>query len=194
MTLTVIGPRWTRTSRVLWCLEELGLAYEHQDHPPHSPPVRALNPLNQVPILRNGDDVLTDSVAILQHLADGAGRLTAAPGTVARAKLTARITFLVAELEAPLWMRNRHSYVLPEDMRHPEIFPILDVDFHLAEKKFVRLLGDAEVFGGEGFTIADIIAASILGWADSTVGLTRDPAKAYLARMQARPAFARAAG
>jgi len=194
MTLTVIGPRWTRTSRVLWCLEELGLDYEHEDHPPHSPPVKALNTLNQVPILKDGDAVLTDSVAILNYLADRAGALTYPSGSVARAIMDARIMFLVAELEVPLWMTNRHSYVLPEDMRKPEIFPVLETDFGLAEKKFTRLLGDADYFGGENFTIADIVATAILEWGDGAVGLTRDSAKTYLERMQARPAFSRSKG
>ncbi len=194
MTLTVIGPRWTRASRVLWCLEELGLDYDHEDHPPHSPPVKALNTLNQVPILKDGDTVLTDSVAIIAYLADRAEQLTHPVASVERAHMDARIMFLVSELEVPLWMTNRHSYVLPEDMRKPEIFPALETDFRLAEKKFDRLLGDGEFFAGPSFTIADILATAILGWGDSAIGLTRDPVKAYLERMQARPAFARAQG
>ncbi len=194
MTLTVVGPRWTRASRVIWCLEELGLDYEHEDHPPHSPPVKALNTLNQVPILKDGEAVLTDSVAILHYLADRAGKLTYPVGSVERAKMDARIMFLIAELEVPLWMTNRHSYVLPEDMRKPEIFPVLETDFRLAEKKFVRLLGEAKYFGGDTFTIADIIATAILGWGDSAVGLTREAAKSYLERMRERPAFERSKG
>ncbi|MEM9970477.1 MAG: glutathione S-transferase family protein [Pseudomonadota bacterium] len=192
MTLTVIGPRWTRTSRVLWCLEELSREYEHQEHPPHSPPVKALNTLNQVPILKDGETVLTDSVAILHHLADRAGRLTYPAGSIERARMEARVNFVITELEVPLWMRNRHTYVLPEEMRRPDIFGALDVDFRLAEKKFDRLLGEAEFFGGEDFTIADIIATAVLGWGDGQLGLTREPVRAYLARMQARPAFAAA--
>ena len=189
MTLTVIGPRWTRASRVLWCLEELGLEYAHEDHPPHSPEVKALNPLGQVPIVTDGETVLTDSVAILHYLADRAGQLTYPAGTPERARMDARINFLMTELEVPLWMRNRHDYVLPEDLRHREIFPILETDFTLAEKKFARLVGEAEFFGGPDFTIADIVAAAVLGWGASVAPLSRDTSKDYLARMQARPAF-----
>lgn len=194
MTLTVIGPKWTRASRVMWCLEELGLAYDHEDHPPHSPPVRALNKLNQVPILKDGDLVITDSVAILHYLADREGKLTHPISSPDRALLNARINFLITELEVPLWMKNRHTYVLPEDMRKPEIFPALETDFRLAEKKFARLLGDAEFFAGGAFTIADIIATAILGWGDSVHGLVNDSAKAYLERIRSRPAFAKAEG
>jgi glutathione S-transferase len=115
MTLTVVGPTATRTSRVLWCLEELGLSYDHQIARPHSPEINALNPLKQVPVLKDGDAVLTDSTAILYHLSDRENRLTHSPGSHARAKMDARIAFLLTELEAPLWMRSRHSYVLPKD-------------------------------------------------------------------------------
>jgi glutathione S-transferase len=188
MTLTVVGPTATRTSRVLWCLEELGLSYDHQIARPHSPEINALNPLKQVPVLKDGDAVLTDSTAILYHLSDRENRLTHSPGSHARAKMDARIAFLLTELEAPLWMRSRHSYVLPKDMRHPEVFPLLEVDFKLAEEKFIRLLDGADFFGGDTFTIADIIAAHCLFWATDAHDLA-ETSTSYLDRMKARAAW-----
>ena len=148
MTVTVTGPVPSRTFRVLWLLEELGLDYEHRIEMPHSDEVNALNPLRQVPILQDGDAVLTDSLAIMHYLSDRDGRFTFPVGTPERAAMDARINFVLTEIEAPLWMRTRHSYVLPKDMRHPEIFPILDADIGMAEKKFARLLGDAEFLAG----------------------------------------------
>ena len=189
MTLTVVGPTATRTSRVLWCLEELGLPYDHQIARPHSPEINALNPLKQVPVLKDGDTILTDSTAILYHLSDRETRLTYTPGTHARAQMDARIAFLLTELEVPLWMRSRHSYVLPKDMRHPEIFPPLDTDFTLANAKFDTLLGTSDFFAGDTFTIADIIATHCVFWATDFHSIS-DTSKSYLARMQARPAWA----
>ena len=189
MSLTVIGPVQTRTSRVLWCLEELGLPYDHQIARPHSPEINALNPLKQVPVLKDGDAILTDSTAILYHLSDREKRLTHTPGSHARAKMDARIAFLLTELEAPLWMRSRHSYVLPKDMRHPEIFPLIATDFAMAEKKFTRLLDGAEFFAGDSFTIADIIATHCLFWATDSQSIS-EISQAYLDRMKSRPAWA----
>ena len=60
--------------RVLWALEELGLEYIHHSAAPRSEQVRALNPLGKIPILVDGDAVLTDSTAILTYLADKHGR------------------------------------------------------------------------------------------------------------------------
>ncbi len=189
MTLTVVGPTASRTSRVLWCFEELGLAYNHQISRPHSPEINALNPLKQVPVLKDGDVALIDSTAILYHLSDRENRLTYKPGSHARAHMDARIAFLLTELEVPLWMRARHSYILPEDMRHAEIFPLLATDFRLANAKFDTLLGDADYFAGDTFTIADIIATHCLFWATDAHEIS-DTASAYLARHKARPAWA----
>ena len=189
MTLTVVGPTATRTSRVLWCCEELGLDYTHQIAMPHSEEVTALNPLKQVPVLIDGETVLTDSSAILYHLSDREQRLTYPAGSQNRARMDARMMFLITDLEAPLWLQTRHSYVLPKDMRHPEIFPLLAIDFAMANKKFDQLLGKAEYFGGDTFTIADIIAAHCLFWASDFHELS-DRAQSYLARMRARPGWA----
>ena len=188
MTLTVIGPTATRTSRVLWCLEELGLPYDHQIARPHSPEINALNPLKQVPVLKEGDTILTDSTAILYHLSDRENRLTYAPGTRQRAHMDARIAFLLTELEVPLWMRSRHTYVMPENLRHPEIFPLLDTDFRHANKKFDTLLGDADFFAGDNFTIADIIATHCIFWATDFHEIT-GKARSYLARQKNRPGW-----
>ena len=83
--LTVVGTPPSRTFRVLWALEEMGLDYTRQADHAQSDPVFALNPLGQIPILKDGDQVLTDSLAILHYLADRNGQLTYAPGTTDRA-------------------------------------------------------------------------------------------------------------
>ncbi len=192
MTLTVTGPVQSRTFRVLWLLEELGLDYEHRVEMPHSEAVTALNPLKQVPVLQDGDSVLTDSLAILHYLSDREGRFTFPVGTPERAAMDARINFVLTEIEAPLWMRTRHAYVLPKDIRHPEIFPILETDLRMAEKKFARLLGDAEFLAGDGFTIADIVAGHCAGWAAGLETVDKNgPLGTYFGRLKARPAWVR---
>ncbi|MGI9393378.1 MAG: glutathione S-transferase family protein [Boseongicola sp.] len=192
MTLIVTGPVRSRTFRVLWLLEELGLDYEHRVEMPHSDAVNALNPLRQVPILQDDDAVLTDSLAILHYLSDREARFTHPVATPERAHMDARINFVLTEIEAPLWMRGRHSYVLPEEMRHTEIFPILDRDIKMAEKKFARLLGDAEYFAGEQFTIADIVAGHVAGWAAGQELVDSDgPLGTYFERLKTRSAWGR---
>jgi glutathione S-transferase len=57
---TVIGGVASRTFRVLWMLEELGARYTHRPEPPRSENVRALNASGKIPVLQDGDAVLTD--------------------------------------------------------------------------------------------------------------------------------------
>src|SRR5687767_6996392 len=79
----------SRSQRVLWCLEELGLDYQivkHQRDPqtnlaPDS--LKAIHPLGKSPVLRDGGQVLIESGAILDYLVrrHGNGRLAPKPGT-----------------------------------------------------------------------------------------------------------------
>lgn len=187
--LTVIGSGG-RTNRVLWLLEELGAAYTHDAARPHSPEMYAANPLGQMPALRDGEHVLTDSLAILHYLADRAGRFTYASGTPRRAVMDARINFVLTEMEAPIWLMARHGFVLPEAMRQPGMRAIAEPDFAYGEARFERLLGDAEYFAGDDFTIADIVAAHTLNWAvGAKISLKSEAVKGYLGRMTARPAW-----
>ncbi|MBT8424787.1 MAG: glutathione S-transferase family protein [Silicimonas sp.] len=192
MSLEIIGGARSRAFRVLWLAEELGLDYRHLSEAPHSALVSALNPLGQIPILRDDDVVLTDSLAILHYLADRADRFTFPTGTPERALMDARINFVLTELEAPLWMAARHSFVLPEDRRHPEIKPWLKDDFRDAGQRFTRLLDGAQFLAGDTFTIADIVAGHTIGWSIVAKFDPSDELKAYLRHLSDRPAWQRA--
>src|SRR5262245_28828550 len=73
----------SRSQRVLWLLEELGVPYElkcYQRDPETMlapPEMKAVHPLGKSPIVTEGDRVLAESGAIIEHLADhyGGGRL-----------------------------------------------------------------------------------------------------------------------
>mgnify|MGYP001827320227 CR=1 FL=1 len=190
LMLKVVGSKGSRAFRVIWALEEMGLDYELSEDRPWSEPVRKLNPLGQVPILIDGDAVLTDSLAILQYLADRESKLTFPVATPERTEMEARINFVLTEMEAPLWIAAKHSFVLPEDKRHPEVKPVMREEFARAEEKFVTLLGRSPFLAGDTFTIADIIAGHTASWAINAKFGHRTRALAdYLARMKARPGW-----
>ncbi len=191
--LTVIGPKGGRVFRVIWTLEELGLPYAHEIARPHSEGMFAVNPLGQAPALRDGDTVLTDSLAIMNYLADRDGRLTFPPGTPERARMDARINFVLTEMEAPIWLMARHGFVLPKDQRLPGMRAVAEADFGRAEARFETLLGTDEFFGGTTFSLADIFAADLARWArQAKIALTSEVFSAYADRMATRPAWARA--
>lgn len=189
--LTVIGPKGGRVFRVVWALEEMGLPYQHEVALPHSEGMYAVNPLGQAPALRDGDAVLTDSLAILHYLGDRTGKLTFPPGSVARAKMDARINFVLTEMEAPIWLMARHGFVLPKEQRAPGMRAVAEADFARAEAKFETLLGGHTFLCGDDFTLADVFAGDMVRWArQAKIELTSEVLADYSDRLAARPAWA----
>ena len=114
---TVIGGIRSRTLRVLWMLEELGLEYTHHAAAPRSDEVTALYPAGKIPVLLDGETPITDSTAILTYLADKHGQLTYPAGTTTRAIQDGHTHFILDEIDALLWTAARHSFILPEELR-----------------------------------------------------------------------------
>lgn len=187
--LTIIGAKATRTRRVLWMLEELGLDYDHQPLPPRDPGVSRYNLSGKVPVMIDGDTVITDSTAMLHYLADKHGALTFPAGSPERARQDAYTFRILDEIEGPLWAAARHSFVLPEEHRVPEIKPSLKWEFGEAMRRLASDLGDGPLLMGETMTVADIVLAHCCTWAEGAKFALDDPAiTGFLARMRARPA------
>jgi glutathione S-transferase len=190
---TVIGGIRSRTLRVLWMLEELGEPYTHNAAAPRSDEVTALNPSGKVPVLLTDGAALTDSTAILTYLADKHGQLTYPAGTLNRARQDGITHFVLDEMDAVLWTASRHSFILPEEMRVPQIKDSLKWEFERSIDRLAQKLGDGPFLMGDTMTIADIIAAHCGSWAETAkFPLTNDAVNAYLDRMRARPALVRA--
>ena len=191
--LKVIGNTKSRTLRVLWALEEMGLAYEHLAAMPRSDEILALNPLGKIPVLIDDDTVLTDSTAILTYLADKHGQLTFPAGSFDRARQDSHTFFLLDEFDACLWTASRHSFILPEDRRVPSVKDSLKWEFERSQRHFVERLGSNDFLMGERMTIPDIIAAHCGGWAiTAKFPITEPGFRDYVSRLRARPAFLRA--
>ena len=191
--LTLIGAKATRARRVFWLLEELGLDYVHDPLPPRDPGLARYTTSGKVPVLIDGDAVLTDSVAILHYLADREGKFTFPAGTIERARQDGLTFRIMDELEGPLWMRSKHAFILPEEMRVPAIKESLGWEFGEAARGLAADLGEGPFLMGETMTVADIVLTHCLGWA----GMAKFPAlppelDAYFERMTARPAAAKA--
>ncbi|WP_299619633.1 glutathione S-transferase family protein [uncultured Tateyamaria sp.] len=189
-----IGTVKSRAFRVLWMLEELGQDYDLIAAAPRSDEARKYNPLGKIPALVDGDDVLTDSVAIMTYLADKHGALTAPAGTPARAQQDAMTLWLVDEMDALLWTAAKHSFALPEAMRVPDIIPALHKEFARNAEGLTKRLGDQEFLMGDAISVPDLLAVHCLGWAfGAGFPALPDPLKAYSKRLRARPAFRAAA-
>ncbi len=189
----LVGNRATRAFRPLWLLEELGAAYQHVPALPQADEVRAVSPLGKVPVLVDGDDVIADSTAILTYLADKHGAFTHPAGTVARARQDAWTFRVLDEVDSVLWTAARHSFVLPEDQRVPEVKDSLKAEF---SRNLDRIAGEltSDFLAGDQPTVPDFVLAHCLGWArnakfpDAPEALVN-----YLRRLRTRPAYERAA-
>lgn len=187
----VFGTVASRAFRVLWALEEIGADYTLTQAKPHDPVLTAIYPAGKVPALRTGEEVLTDSTAIMTFLADKHGALTAPAGTLARARQDAITHAILDELDAVLWTAARHSFVLPEEHRVKEVKPSLKWEFNRNLHRLADRI-DTPFAAGETFTIADILLTHCLNWAVGAK-FEHDSEKMndYAKRMRARYAFKR---
>jgi glutathione S-transferase len=116
----------TRSIRVLWTLRELGVEFEFVNvnlmaGENRRPEFLALNPAGKVPVLVDGEFVLTESVAIVLYLAEKYTEKNLLPaGVELRAQVNRWLMFTATELEQPLWRIARHTAIYPKDKRLPD--------------------------------------------------------------------------
>lgn len=193
----VYGKRRNRTLRVLWMLEELGAEHELVDAEPRSDTIKAVNPSGKVPVLRDGEHIITDSVAICQYLADKHGQFTFPAGTPERGKQDALTQFTVDQVEGTLWTAAKHNFVLPEEHRVPAIKPTCRFEFSQALAHLEAKLGNTGPYAfGETFTVPDLLLGHCAGWAKLAKFDLPETGRVgeYLKAASSRPALQRAMG
>jgi glutathione S-transferase len=183
----------TRSSRVLWLLEEIGERYDLTEitgQQRRSAEHLERHPLGRVPALElNDGTTMFESAAICLQLADlhpEAG-LNGPIGSPERALVYQWVLFGMTELEAPLyrWVREAADGAVESPAR--ERFADAAVAIEAALRGRDWLLG-------ERFTVADVVCASVLGSARTRGVLAEWPGlDAYVERAEARPAFLEAA-
>jgi len=189
---TLIGHPQSRAMRVIWALEEMGLEYQLEPELPRSERVRDLNGTGKIPVLIADGVAIADSVAILTFLADRHGQLTHPAGSLARARQDAALNYVVAELDAALWLYAKHSFALPEALRVPAVKDTARAEFDMAMTHLALMRGAGPYLCGETFTIADIVLSHCAGWALSRkFALPEGEMGAYLKDLRKRPAMGR---
>ena len=194
MTLYGFG-RPSRASRVAWALEEVGAEWDYVATHPGSQALAVVNPLGKMPVLVDGDLVLTESSACCSWVATRHRSPSLIPpdGTAERARYDRWCSFVVTELEQPLWTKAKHTFVLPEALR-VDVRPAVDFEFRRAVEALTSWIGDRPTLLRSGFSVADILCAHTLSWADRAgLGpMLPEPLVTYRDRHLARPAFGRA--
>ena len=206
----------SRSQRILWLLEELGLQYEIKPYQRDKqtmlapPELRQVHPLGKSPVVtvKSGDDELTlaESGAIIEHLADryGAGKLAPAFGSAERVRYLYWLHFAEGTAQPPLLLKllfdrvKAKAPVLVRPIARKIADTALDayvlpnikrnLDFMEAE------LGRFDWFAGNAFSAADIQMSFPLEAARMRAGLdgSRPRLMAWLEKIHARPAYKRA--
>ena len=192
MKLYEFGP--TRSIRVRWTLQELGVEFEPVTvnmlaGENRGPEFLAINPAGKLPALVDGDLVLTESVAIVLYLAEKYPEKRLIPADLKqRAEHYRWLLFTTTELEQPLWRIARHTNVYPEDMRLPADVTIARREFQDMAAILEKHMQGRQFLVGDRATVADFVAGYTLDWANLVGLLERFPTLlAYMKRLYARP-------
>ncbi len=194
--ITVYGYPQTRTNRVTWMLEELGVEYKFNfvdlmKGEARSESYRSINPSGKVPSLSDDELVLTESAAILTYLGDkyGSAPIVPAPGSSKRGTHDQWLCFAIAELEQPLWTIGKHKFALPKERRVSEIFETAAWEFQQALALLSVGLGKNDFILGSEFSAADIVIGHTLFWGLSfKQSIEQENLNAYINRLKDRPA------
>ena len=183
----------TRSSRVLWLLEEIGAPYdltEVRGAQRRSEEHLRRHPLGRVPALELGDGTtMFESAAICLQLADlnpDAG-LIGPVGSPERGLVYQWVVFAVSELEAPLfrWIRELGEEVTDSPARDR---------FTEAAVARQSALAEHDWLVNDRFSVADVMCASVLQGANAREPLRPWPElESYVQRGEARPAYTRTA-
>lgn len=183
---------FTRSIRARWTLQELGVDFEAISvnlfaGEAQRPEFLKLNPAAKIPVLVDGDFVLTESAAIVLYLAEKYGKFlpTDARG---RAEVNKWLLFTVTELEQPLWRIAKNRNLYPEAQRLAADIPLASEDFRAMADVAEKHMQGRRFAVGDSVTVADFVLAYTLDWANEVRLLDRCPQLvAYMERMYARP-------
>jgi glutathione S-transferase len=195
----------SRSQRVLWLLEELGLDYEikfYQREPNLRAPASllAIHPLGKSPVITDGENTIAESGAIMEYLVDGygKGRLIPPPDTYwmhyAEGSLMPPLlmTLIAGRIDGPQlpWFARPIAKRIASTLRDTYIAPQLKLHLDFLESE----LASRAYFTGDEFTAADMQMSFPLEAASARAGLDQSRPKLWdwLQRIHARPAYQRA--
>ena len=200
----------SRSQRVLWLLEELGLPYEIEKYErdattmlaPDS--LRKVHPLGKSPVITDGGVTVAESGAIIEYLVEchGQGRLAPAAGTPERLRYSYWLHFAEGSAMPPLLLK----LVFDKVAHSPMPFFIKPIARAISAKVMSSFVSpnltrqldfmEAELaksawFAGKEFSAADIQMSFPLEAAAQRAGLdaSRPKLMAFLKRIHARPAY-----
>jgi glutathione S-transferase len=202
----------SRSQRVLWLLEELGVDYEIKSYARDKktmlgpPELRAIHPLGKSPIVVDDGNTLAESGAIIEYLVEkyGEGRLVPPARTPEHLRYRYWLHYAEGSAMPPLLMK----LVFERVKSAPVPFFVKPIARGIADKVLATFvhpqmdlhvgfqdaeLGKSPWFAGDEFTAADIqMSFPVEAGASRAGGVPRPNIADFLRRIHARPAYQRA--
>lgn len=191
MAVVLYHHPYSRAANVVWMLEETGVDYELRwvdmlAGEQKGAALRALNPMGKLPVITDGDVVVSESAAIALYLADryAAGRLAPAVDEPARGTYLRWILFAPSVMEPASAARSSGGEFNPRAVGWGEYEEMLAAT--------EAAIGNGPWLLGERFSMADVVFGGTLRYMLMFKMIEPRPAfSAYVARIEARPAFQR---
>jgi glutathione S-transferase len=203
----------SRSQRVLWLLEELGLPYEIKKYQRNAttmlapPELLKVHPLGKSPVITDDGITVAESGAIIEYLIEryGKGRLAPEIGTPERLRWRYWLHFAEGTAMSPLLMK----LVFERVKVSPMPFFVKPIARGIADKVLAMMvepnlkrqldfmegeLGKSEWFAGDEFSAADVQMSFPVEASAQRAGLnaSRPKLMAFLKRIHARPAYKKA--
>jgi glutathione S-transferase len=203
----------SRSQRVLWLLEELGVEYEikryERDKKTMLAPreLREVHPLGKSPVLTDDGQTIAESGAIVEYLVEryGHGRLVPAAATPEKLRYTYWLHYAEGSAMPPMLLKLIFErmktgpvpfFVRPivRGVANKVLTMFVNPQLKLHLEYMEAQLGERPWFAGDEFTAADIQMSFPLEAAQSRAseGLKTPKIKAFLEKIHARPAYRRA--
>ena len=188
----------SRSQRIVWLLEELGIPYDvvgYQRDPvtnlaPDS--LKQIHPLGKSPVITDGELVLVESGAIIEYLVRtyGEGRLAPPPSSPSAIRYLELMHYAEGSAMLPILLS---LYVGRLGDAGAPLWPRIDSETRNHLSFLETALGTQPFFLGEDFTACDVQLTFVLEAAHARNKLQDYPRlTAYLDRVQSRPAYQRA--
>jgi glutathione S-transferase len=192
MSITLYHHPFSRAAGTLWMLEEVGVDYslkfvDIMKGEQKSPAIVALNPMGKLPILTDGELVVTESAAIGLYLADrySAGKLAPAFDDPARGTYLRWSLFSPSVIEPGSMANSAGWEYKPGQAGWGTHEAMLD--------SMAAAIGDRQFLLGDRFTMADVIFGGTLRYMLRFGMLEQRPVfGGYIERLNQRPALQRA--
>jgi glutathione S-transferase len=202
----------SRSQRVLWLLEELGLDYEVVRYERDAtsrlapPELLAIHPIGKSPVIEDGGVTVAETGAVVEYLLDtyGEGRLRPAAGSEDARRFTYWLHYAEGSAMPPLLLKLVFSMLprrapglvrpLVKSIAAKALTGFVDPQLRAHVGFWEDELGRSEWFAGDQFTAADIMMSfPVEAGADRAFDpATKPRLRAFLDKIHARPAYRRA--